>query len=153
MHTIRLRGPWQYEVLDAPDPSAGTTGGPSSRSGRIRLPSADWSRILAPDYCGRILLRRSFARPTGLTGQSVYLAISAVAAAATVTLNDQPLASIRPHECPLRLEITGDLQPRNVLELVFELAAQPNQDAPHSPADSEFVGILLGEVRLEIAPV
>ncbi len=57
-HNIRLRGPWQFEVLDCSARDA-------SRSGVAKLPS-DWGSELGTAFRGRVRYTRRFGRPDGL---------------------------------------------------------------------------------------
>ena len=136
-HIIRLRGPWEYEVLS----QAG--GAPVAHpAGRVQMP-CDWSATLGEHFRGRVRCRRFFNWTAPLdpesigTGQQVQLAFDDLSASADVTLNDAPLGKIGPG--PAWLPITALLRPRN--ELVVEVESLDAESAP---------GGLTGEVRLEI---
>jgi len=140
MHSIRLRGPWRYEVIErlAGDESL-------AAAGKQKMP-ADWSAVLGDDFRGTVRYRRKFHQPTGLEeGQQVWLAIDGVTSSGEVTLNHTPLAACglaaqRPE--PWRYEIQHLLSPTS--ELII--------DVTH-PVDADGAGGLTGEVRLEIQTV
>ena len=148
-HSIRLRGPWQYEVLAlaVADASGGLILADSEvpPPGVIELPG-DWSAALGADFRGLARLTRRFGLPTGLSQSSrVWLAIEGVAGTAAVALNSQtlgnttgvhdfsrspqnpvhlsqPFASlfqIEPEPCPVRWDITKLLQPRNEVAIIL----------------------------------
>jgi len=136
-HIIRLRGPWDYQVLlhlgpdDAPETPL--------PSGRVQMP-CDWSESLGPIFCGRVRYRRTFNWTAPLEAdQRVTLAFDGVTQKAQVTLNGQLLGSFGPD--PAWLDITALLKPHN--ELLVEVAAVHTGAGP---------GGLTGEVRLEIEP-
>lgn len=133
MHTIRLRGPWQYEVLsDASQPHA--TGLPS---GRVNAPF-DWRETHGAEFQGRIRYRRNFNCPTGLADETaVNLCVGnekAETASFKVALNGTPLTGD-----DARFTIRSLLQPANNLEITVEL-----------PTDSDH---LLENVHLEIEEI
>ena len=131
-HIIRLRGPWDYEVLSqAAGPPA------AAPSGRLQIP-CDWSATLGAEFRGLVRYRRFFnwTAPLGDTTK-VTLAFDSVAQIATAMLNGQPLGSIGPG--PAWRPIEQLLQPRN--ELIVDI---------ESPNDAALPGGLTGEVRLEI---
>lgn len=135
MHSIRLRGPWRYEVLERHSGEASLP-----RSGKQKMP-ADWSGVLGSDFRGTVRYCRTFHQPTGLEeGQQVWLVIDGATSTAKVSLNDNPLAA-----CGLagnRYEIRHLLLPTS--ELII--------DVTH-PLEASGVGGLTGEVRLEIETV
>ncbi len=140
MHSIRLRGPWRYEVLEhlAGEDSVPTTG-------KQKMPG-DWSEPLGADFRGTVRYRRTFHMPTGLEeGQQVWLAIDCVDSNATVTLNSTSLGSLALNTETgesWRHEIQDSLLPTS--ELII--------DVTH-PAQAPGPGGLTGEVRLEIQTV
>ncbi|MGI9455564.1 MAG: glycosyl hydrolase 2 galactose-binding domain-containing protein [Aeoliella sp.] len=136
MHSIRLRGPWSYEVLSRLD-----GGSDLPPPGKQKMP-ADWSLTLGKDFHGVVRYRRTFHSPTGLeAGQGVWLVVEGVRSRAEVSLNDHQLAAT----CGLAAE-------RSPIE---HLLSQTNHliiDVEHMPTD-EGCGGLSGEVRLEIQTV
>lgn len=136
LHTIRLAGPWEFQVADASDDWQ-----------TIKLP-ADWRTILqrlrADESQTRIEARRRFQRPTGLDGgERVWLVIPASdEAGITLRINDaaDPLPT---HEHPLGVacEVTGSLQQSNVVALAFDIDRLIADDA-----DSSFAGAVV-EIR------
>jgi beta-galactosidase/beta-glucuronidase len=133
MHTIRLRGPWEYEPLEC-------AGGEGSLppNGKVTMP-CDWGASLGSDFRGTVQYRRIFHTPTGLDlGEQVWLAFDAVRSEAAVTLNGQPVGDFSTADCPARYNITAILtDDANLLEVrVTHLGEQS--------------GGIVGDVRLEI---
>ena len=155
MHTIRLRGPWNYQPL------ARTTWTPTGTSlpteedvpagGRLNIPSS-WEPVLGENFFGQVRFQRYFHSPTGLTEQDqVFIRIDEVDALASVYLNDQPLGDIPPGAGPTRFDVTILLQQRNQLEIVVDLPMLLSDSAPLQRAGSpEQAGGLTGEVAIEI---
>ncbi len=111
-HVIRLRGPWQFEVVDQLD------GAPPPRvnSGKQPMPG-DWSTELGSEFRGTVAYRRVFHRPTGLEpGQSVWLVIESLVGLAEVSLNQTPLGTIE--STGGRFAIESILADDNRLEIV-----------------------------------
>jgi hypothetical protein len=131
-HIIRLRGPWDYEVLSqiAGPPVAEPTG-------RLQMPS-DWSATFDADFRGSVRYRRFFNWTAPVdNGLKVTLAFDGVAETAQATLNGRSLGSIGPGHA--WFAVAHLLQPRNELAVDVE-----------SPEDATIPGGLTGEVRLEI---
>jgi hypothetical protein len=173
-HTIRLRGPWEYQPLaravlladgsvslDERDLPAGDT---------IVLP-ADWGEILGSDFRGLVRFTRRFTQPTGLDATTrVWLMIEDVDWQGTVALNGQQLGHIQlaetspapclpvapslrpaippPTSCPARFDITSLLQPRN--ELTIDVLPRRNWAPALFSRRQDLSGGLVGLVRLEI---
>lgn len=162
MHTIRLRGPWQYEPLaltvwTADGESVASPAGSSELAalppaGRVTMP-CDWSESLGADFRGRVRFTRHFNRPTGLDSNTrVYLAIDEVDAVAEVQLNGNSLGRMRGIDGTWRSEITAILETRNRLEIVVDLPFVSDASAPlPRPRDARLAGGVTGEVRLEIS--
>jgi beta-galactosidase/beta-glucuronidase len=154
-HIIRLRGPWQYQVIARtmrmPDGSSQDESGDLPPPGRARMP-ADWGETLGADFRGRVSYNRTFNRPTGLEeGQRVDLVVEQVDAFGAVTLNGQPLGEVRLADAAARFIITSLLQPHNELAIEVELPRLTADSAPlPRPGREHFPGGLIGEVRLEI---
>jgi hypothetical protein len=155
-HTIRLRGPWEYEPLargsrdDRELPPGGTMAMPG-----------DWGAVLGAAFRGQVRFTRRFAQPTGLDASSrIWLVIEEVDWQAVVALNGQSLGEVRfsgaPAEadvvpCPARFDITTLLLPRNELTidvLLPEVAAGAPPLA--RPGREGQPGGLIGLVSLEI---
>jgi hypothetical protein len=136
MHPIRLRGPWDFQVLGPGDGSSPA----ETPSGRLHMP-CDWAATLGASFRGRVMYQRHFGRPTGLeAGDRVDLVIDSVHTHATLRLNGQPIG--RPFSAQgTRIDVTTALAERNLLEIVVE----------HLAGDEP--GGLTGEVRLEIFPL
>lgn len=165
-HTIRLRGPWEYQPLGRAeilaDGQVSIQAWDLPGGGTLALP-ADWGEALGRDFRGLVRFTRRFAQPTGLDARSrVWLVIEEVDRQGNVTLNGTslgivwtsattPVPGVGAQLCPARLEITNLLQPRNVLTIDVvkpPLAAgvPPEVLGPRT----DLPGGLIGLVRLEI---
>ncbi|MFP6573967.1 MAG: hypothetical protein VB912_02360 [Pirellulaceae bacterium] len=155
MHTIRLRGPWDYIPLCRTVWTAAGTSqkidGPVPAAGRLKIPTS-WQETLGEDFFGRVRYQRSFHCPTGLTEHDqVFIVIEQLDALGSVTLNDQHLGDIPPGADPTRFEITILLQQRNQLEVVVDLPMTDSNSATLIRSNREQrAGGLIGEVKIEI---
>ena len=130
VHTIRLRGPWQFQA----QPHTG-----AAHSGKANLPATAAS-LLGEAFSGRLVLTRRFNCPSNLEPhEQVSLVIATAGTLVRVALNgaDLPPAVGDPAALPL----TPHLAPSN--ELALELELPGDSPAPERP---------LGEVHLEIGP-
>ena len=149
MHTIRLRGPWNFEAIARFVPQADGTYLPVVHdlppSARATMP-ADWSASFGADFVGRVRYHRVFQTPTGLdSGERVFLVVEPPRTRGTVKLADRTLGIIH-HGGPLgRYDITDQLEDHNRLEVIVE---HPQFDQPEAHVQAP--GGLVGEVRLEI---
>jgi hypothetical protein len=154
MHSIRLRGPWQLEVvwryvLD----EDGTY-----RHDRENLPAAvrmtmpaDWSAALGGDFLGRVRYCRTFQKPTGLeSGERVWLVVESPRSAGVVELNRKRLGDVRGGEGTGRFDITELLEDHNRLEILVEHPAVDDENCAANAGAKSPPGGLVGEVRLEI---
>src|SRR5689334_15161480 len=95
MHTIRLRGPWEYSVLSrwlARGTEESTE--PLPADGKLEMP-ADWGATLGSDFRGRVRYRRRFGYPTGLQAEDkIDLVFERVNASGRVWLNDVLIGEI-----------------------------------------------------------
>jgi hypothetical protein len=176
-HTIRLRGPWEYQPLARAtllaDGSVSLDERDLPAGGTIALP-ADWGETLGNDFRGLVRFTRRFAQPTGLDAATrVWLVIEDVDWQGTVTLNGHWLGQVQlaqpfrapclpvspsllpslpsPTSCPARFDITSLLQPRNELTIDVLLPAAGAGTAPLArPGRETLPGGLIGLVRLEI---
>ena len=144
-HRIRLRGPWEYSVIQS---SALDVAYPT---GRVHLPS-DWSETLGPGFRGRVAYRRHFNSPTQLDAhERVWLVIEGVDPRGTVTLNGRPLGEVKGYGLFAEFDITAELKPRNDLALEVELSeVTPDGIPPLRPGREEMAGGPIGEVYLDI---
>ena len=155
MHVIRLRGPWNFQVLTHLErDDTGNIRQDSSElpAGRVQMP-ADWGESLGNDFRGRVRYQRRFNRPTGLDhGQIVYVSCAAVDCFGEVSLNGTTLGRIVGERTDQRFLVTKLLQSANELSIVVELPRDdPNSSPLPRPAGRENLpGGLIGEVRLEI---
>lgn len=155
MHSIRLRGPWQYQVLTryekGADGQRGDVPSDLSGSGTVVMP-ASWPALLGGGFRGRIRLVREFHCPTNLDAdERVELVIERSAAVACVRFNESTLTVRRSDHQAVRFSIRDLLQPRNRLEIELVsdgtgpgISDLDRQDPESSPEE------LIGEVRLEI---
>jgi len=153
VHTIRLRGPWQYELIEDRSPPAESGAHDASRppAGRQKMP-ADWGETLGPDFRGRVRYRRRFGKPTGLAPyHRLILVVEAVDLRGRVFLGMNSLGEVQLAQEPARLDITGMLDERNELSIEIELPQlSPAEEQQLRGDRAGQPGGLIGEVRLEI---
>ncbi len=107
-HIIRLRGPWQYEVLEGRHPKSQTVG-------KVRMPTS-WHDTLGSDFLGQVRCVRHFGMPTGLDADSrVTLVVGQHDAGGQISLNGQRLNDPHERHQSVRFDITHRLQRRNEL--------------------------------------
>lgn len=154
-HVIRLRGPWEYRLVEIAPPQAGgppgTAVGALPPSGWVVMP-ADGSATLEPSFCGRVAFRRRFGRPTGLgPADRVDLVIAGVDASGSVRLNDESLGELPLGGQVWRCDVTARLRPRNELIVAVERTPLTDGEPPiPRPERDALPGSLMGGVRLEI---
>jgi hypothetical protein len=139
-HRIRLRGPWECELLARAIRHADgrvemvKQGLPPPR--RMIMPCRREESGLA-DFAGRVRFRRRFGLPRQLDPhETVWLCFAGLDGTALVTLNGRLLGRHEQASDPFEFEVTGTLQERN--ELVIDVEA---------PAGN---GRLWDEVALEV---
>ena len=139
-HSIRLRGPWEIEVMGRWVRGEGgewkLEGEALPAGGKIEM-LGSFGSVLGEDFSGRVRLRRRFHTPTGLGESSkVWLVVEAVDGAAEVALNGVELGVISPGQSHARFDVAAALTGQNVLEITV--------------TSEEGRGGGLGLVRLEI---
>lgn len=124
-HPIRLRGPWQCELVQEAD----------ARTQTVQMP-ANWADFLPSEHAGSVALTRRFGQPAGLTSADrVYLVIvldtAGGAGPESVWLNEARLA-LTLSATEMRCDLTELLNPRNGLRMEFAAAAAgvPRQGRP-----------------------
>ena len=155
MHTIRLRGPWQYTPIAT---TRWTKSGQSEETstevpppGSMKIP-CDWSDSLGSTFRGKVLFQRHFHKPTGLEdGDCIRIRIDQVNALAEVFLNHKVIGSISVENGSTAFEIEDELEPRNLLEILIDLPLVDEESANLITVDGLSGGIT-GEVQLEIEP-
>ncbi len=102
-HRIRLRGPWEYEVLDVP-------GGGAPRAGRVMLPCPRWD---GPP--GHVRFRRRFGYPGQIDAhERVWIVFDGLASPVRVSVNGTDLGM---HFVTAEVDVTQLLGSRNELTL------------------------------------
>jgi hypothetical protein len=152
MHTIRLRGPWEFEALKRFVPQQDGTYRPDDRAlpapARATMP-ADWSEPFGRDFLGRVRYRRIFQKPTGLdSGERVFLVVEPPLSQGVVGLNHTPLGDVK--DSTGRFDITQLLDDHNHLEIVVSHPALDAAGMADDDSSIQLAGGLVGEVRLEI---
>ncbi len=155
MHSIRLRGPWEFQPLErfvlADDGQVRSETPGLPPAGKVRTP-ADWGDTLGRAFLGRVRYTRGFNLPTNLDPhERVWLVADGVDHEATVSLNDRPLGNIIGSQ-PTRFEITALLRPHNTLIVEVSLTPTAYNDPAVRGDRAGLAGGLTGEVRLEIGP-
>jgi beta-galactosidase/beta-glucuronidase len=154
-HTIRLRGPWQFEPLFRwLRDGAGQYRQVSDDlppGGKTRVPG-DWSEALGKDFVGCVRYTRHFNCPTNLEPrQRVWLVCEGVDHVGVFSLNGHSLFSATGAESPAAHDITEHLHTHNVLTV--DVSVPPDGMAAaqvRPPARQDKGGGLIGELRLEI---
>ncbi len=138
-HTIRLRGPWECELVAAESKSQ------VDETVRVHMPAAV-SSIVPRGFDGILRCRRRFGCPTCLDPhEAVFLVITGCRLSGSVSLNCEPLGQIEHQRtAAVEFEITHGLKDRN--ELVLELAVVASQTG----GDDKASALLFDDVRLEI---
>lgn len=124
-HVIRLRGPWEYEVLA----NEGATG-------IVQMP-CNLAEIVETEFRGTVRFSRRFNRPTGLDEATRVWLVLEDDFEPQVTLNGQTLVPPATQNVPTRLDITSRLQSHNILVLETSLDQNPRP-------------LQIGHVRIEI---
>ena len=128
-HIIRLRGPWQRQIIE----------GSEQPSKTITMPGG-WAADLGERFEGTVEYQRFFNRPTGIDDSTpIRITFAEIVGQATVWLNSEQLPDGSTVADPNRysFDISGQLEKRN--ELRVRIASNGEVD-----------GGLVGEVRLEI---
>ncbi len=159
-HSIRLRSPWELELIAVTTPPTVTpqgatqpraaasallpqSGAQAAQAARINVPGP-WVAELPPQWHGSVQLRRRFHRPRTLERhERVFLVVEGAEPPGWVSVNGVQLGRVPPGAAPAEFEITPLLTDRNEVVLLVEAAE----------AGAKAAGRLagwLGEVRLEI---
>ena len=155
-HIIRIRGPWQREVIEV-----AAAGSATGDSGCVKVPvgntksvsmPAPWDEDLGRSFRGRVVYARHFNCPTSIDATTPIRMVftKVVAGAARILLNDQPVGAFQWPTDEAVIDVTGQLQTRN--EIRVELASlidganETGDIVTQVPAGFG----LVGEVRLEI---
>jgi len=170
-HSIRLRGPWEYQPLARFRPLASGQLRVMHESlpagGTLNLPG-DWGDALGRDFEGIVRFTRCFHCPTGLEADSrVWLVVEDVDSHARIELNDHYLGEVASGRssvardqaddahvqfCPARFDITPILRPQNRLSISVtspSLATHDSQPVSRPGREGQ-PGGLIGLIRLEI---
>lgn len=143
-HRIRLHGPWKANVVEGSD----HTGQKPNAKTVLKIP-CDWGQWLGQTFFGRVLLVRTFGKPTELfPDQPVWLNVLAVDSHAEIRLNQMVLGRImgdRPFRC--RIDHLLNAGNRLEIEIVKESLVVENAMVPSQPGSP---GGLIGSVFLEI---
>jgi hypothetical protein len=117
-HRIRLRGPWTCQPLQhCPRSTADLP-----PAFRIIMPGL-WSDGPAPEFRGIACFSRRFGYPGRIdTSERVWLTLDGIVGHAAVALNGSPVGSL---DGTGEFDITGLLQPRNLLEATIESRWSP----------------------------
>lgn len=150
-HVIRLRGPWEYEVLAryslAPDGAVQETIHDPPTAGKTTVPG-DWAADLGADFLGRVRYRRRFNTPTNLEHEWVFVACDGVDCEGRMLLNGQELGRLSRQLA--RFDINARLALHNVLEVEVSLLPSQVHDPLVRGERVALAGGPVGEIRLEI---
>ncbi len=123
VHTIRLRGPWQYAVVS---PDHGDQPEEARTWQTVRLP-ATWADLSEFDSSARIRLRRRFHKPTGVEPhEMVFLVVTINGQHVDLCLNNTPLVPTGSGHAE-EFRITEHLAETNELSVAFDRPATPDE--------------------------
>ena len=133
-HVIRLRGPWRCVPLSRTVILEDGT----LRDDCEDLPSPTQLSLsdseLAPfgeDFTGRVLMQRSFHRPTGIdTETSMYVVVNLGGSSGLIWLNDELLGEIPATSGCHRFAMGPSLSLHNRLSVELQLESADAQDSP-----------------------
>ena len=116
-HRIRLRGPWECEVLGR-SPAGDAKELPTKR--HVKLPiQADDPDL--PDLSGRVCFSRKFGCPRRIDDyERVWMTFAGIRGTAELTLNGRLLGRQETANQAFEFDVTGLLQTRNELTVVIE---------------------------------
>jgi hypothetical protein len=157
VHPIRLRGPWQFQVLwqsevRTPNPTRQKQQADFATEGTVQMP-IDWEQHLGSDFRGCVRYARNFGCPTALEPhEAVFLVLAGLDAIGRVELNGERLGEMTFATGAARFEITHRLNERNELAVEVELPNYPSSAEEQRQRGGRCgqSGGLFGEVRLEI---
>jgi len=148
-HAIRLRGPWDYQVLARSVERGGKvelSGADLPPPGRVTMPT-DWGDSLGGDFRGQVLYRRKFNGPTGIAPTlRVWLVFDGADAAAVVALNNTRLGRVDGPGCRAEFDVTLLVRQHNTITAIVEKPFLDDEAGDRANVP----GGLVGEVRLEI---
>ncbi|HET6880120.1 MAG TPA: hypothetical protein VFI31_08190 [Pirellulales bacterium] len=154
-HSIRLRGPWQFEpqcrYLAGADGQVAESNEDLPAAGRATVPS-DWRDALGADFRGRVRYRRSFNPPATLDPhERLWLVVEGVDAYGAVVLNGVRLGEVEGYAIHRSFDLTRLLGPRNEVTLEVELPGGAVAGRRTlRPGREHLPGGPIGEVRLEV---
>jgi hypothetical protein len=119
-HRIRLRGPWEYEMMDAP-------AGEVPSTGRIVMPCPRWD---GPP--GRVQFHRHFGYPGRIDAhERVWIVFDGLASPVRVSVNATDLGT---HTGAVEVDVTHLLGSRNELTVELVIAAPSPPAVVPSPS-------------------
>jgi Glycosyl hydrolase 2 galactose-binding domain-like len=135
-HRIRLRGPWEYQVVSGDERHAHSPLTTHRSTTRLIMPCR-WRDGGLIGFAGKIRLHRRFGAPRLLDGyERVWLTCEGADGTVTVWVNGKLLGQPMSAAQPFEFQVTEHLQERN--ELIVEIESENDS------------GGLWGEVALEI---
>ncbi len=141
-HTIRLRGPWQYEVIEHFECDDNSPG--FETQGRVKLP-CDWREPPWGDFFGRVRFTRTFNWPEPLAPhERLALVFDLAATSESADLNGTRLPPCNDVGKPARADVTDCIAIHNTLTLEFQRTKCKAENA--EPGSADFIR----EVYLEV---
>ena len=133
VHRIRLRGPWQVELLGRFRQSADGAVMEQTSSlppGGVTPTPFDCHQVRRGSDAGdRVRYRRRFGWPTQIASdECVHLIVPPLTSPADVRINGTLLGQVEPHGAAGRFDVTEWLKDRN--ELWIDVLRRPGEEAP-----------------------
>ena len=126
IHTIRLKGPWEYRWLDQPSNALDE---PVVAEGTIHAP-VSWQECFG-SRTGRVSWSRRFQRPTNLDpDERVLLSLEGIRGIERVCLNDSDLQPVPFPNIEARYDLTNGLLATNLMQI--ETRQTADDDPNHS---------------------
>jgi hypothetical protein len=140
IHSMRLRGPWEYVWLS---PNLGEDSLGCPLSGTVKIP-VTWEECFGKTP-GTVLWSRRFQQPTNVEPtERVMIAAPTLAGVQAVRINDASLPLDDQPESGFRFDITEVIQPTNLLqiEMICKSESEASERGMTEPAVIEIWSLI-----------